>query len=1000
VAWLLLSLLSPGFLLAQSPSGALKGQISDPSGASVPAARVVAVSSTGQFKAGVVHPDGSYEVNGLAPGAYTVRARAKGFAPFEQQNVQVAAGKTGKVNIALQIAEQVEKVEVTDSTTKVSVNPEENANSLVIKGEDLQALSDDPDELQSELEALAGPSAGPNGGQIYIDGFTAGQLPPKADILEIRINQNPFSAEYDRLGYGRIDITTRPGSSQFHGQVMGDINASPFNTRNPFAGQEPAYHTDFFNANLGGPLGKKASFFFSIFRRDIGDDAVVSAYVLDPTTLAETSLSQAVASPRTLTNLSPRFDYQLSNTNVLSIRYQFFDNNATNSGIGQLNLASLGINTHSEEHALQVSDTQVFSAKTLNQFRFQYLHDDSTSAAQPDQTIPYTLSVLGAFNGGPSSSGTFTDTQNHYEVQNLTSFFLGKHTLVVGGRVRDIQDSNSSNANFNGTFTFPCLANTPLSPCTPPAPQTSYQTAEQNLQACANSGGTNCETSGPSQFLLVAGTPLSTVNMLDVGLFAQDDWQLHSGMTLSLGLRWETQTGISDHSDFAPRVGFAWGLNQHKNAAAKTVLRAGFGLFYDRFAESLLLQAQRLNGKNQQTFMVPSPTFFPVIPSVSDLSNYAVTPTRYEIDPHLHAPYTIQSAMGLEQQLSKNATLSVTYLNAHGVHQLITDDINAPVCGTFSLGLPNCGYYPYGQAAGNIYDFQSGGLFNQNQLITNFNLRLGTKLTLGGFYTLSYAKADTTGNSGGLVMNPYDIRQDYGRAAFDVRNRGVIVGNWNLPHRFTLSPFVVVSSGSPFNVTVGQDLFGTGAFNARPALGSPCAVSATCPLGTTFISNPATAQSIIPPYAYQNPGQFTFNLRLSKTISFGKEVQRRTSTGGGGFGGPGGGGGGPGGGGGRGMGGGGGGGGGLGPRGLSGGGGGGGLFGGGGTTSNRRFNLTFSANARNLFNDVNLGPRQGTIGSPFFGQSRSIGGLFGGPGGGGGTQAANRRIDFQVVLMF
>jgi hypothetical protein len=978
-AWLFLFLLFPGFLLAQSPSGALKGQISDPSGASVPAARVVAVSSTGQVKAGVVHSDGSYEINGLAPGAYTVRARAKGFALFERQSIQVAAGKTGKVDIALKIAEEVEKVEVTEETTKVSVNPEENANSLVIKGEDLQALSDDPDELQSELEALAGPSAGPNGGQIYIDGFTAGQLPPKADILEIRINQNPFSAEYDRLGYGRIDITTRPGSSQFHGQVMGDINASPFNTRNPFAGQEPGYHTDFYNANVGGPLSKKASFFFSFFRRDIGDDSVVSAFVLDPTTLAETSLSQAVASPRTLTNLSPRFDYQLSNNNVISVRYQFFDNNATNSGIGQFNLASLGLNTHSEEHTLQVSDTQVFSAKTLNQFRFQYLHDNSTAAPQ---TLAPTISVLGAFTGGGNSSGTSTDTQNHYEVQNLTSFFLGKHTLVVGGRLRDIEDTNSSNANFNGTFTFPSLA--------------AYQTAEQSLQTCTNSGGTNCEASGASQFLIVAGTPLGTLNMLDVGLFAQDDWQLHPGMTLSLGLRWESQTGISDHSDFAPRVGFAWGLNRHKNAAAKTVLRAGFGLFYDRFAESLLLQAQRLNGTNQQTFLVPSPTFFPAIPSISDLSNYAETPTRYEIDPNVHAPYTIQSAMGLEQQLSKNATVSLTYLNAHGVHQLITDDINAPLPGTFPLGEPQLGTRPYGQAAGNIYDFQSGGLFNQNQLIANFNLRL-TKLTLGGFYTLSYANADTTGNSAGLVMNPYDIRQDYGRAAFDVRNRGVIVGNWNLPHQFTLSPFVVASSGSPFNVSSGQDLFGTGTFNARPAF---AAAGATCsPTGPIFCTSlgnfnalPSTALSIIPPYAYQNPGQFTFNLRLSKTFSFGKEIQRRTSTGGGGFGGPGGGG--PGGGGGRGMGG-----GGLGGRGLSGGGGPGGFFGGGATNSNRRFNLTISANARNLFNDVNLGPRQGVVGSPLFGQSNSIGGLFGG-GPGGGTQAANRRIDFQAVFAF
>ena len=181
----------------------------------------------------------------------------------------------------------------------------------MIKGEDLQALSDDPDELQSELEALAGPAAGPNGGQIYVDGFTAGQLPPKADILEIRINQNPFSAEYDKLGYGRIEITTRPGASQFHGQVMGDLNDSAFNTRNPFARMNRAYHSDYFNGNVGGPLSKKASFFFTFFRRDIDDNSVVSAFVLDPTTLAQTPFSQAVPTPSTRTNLSPRVRFSV-----------------------------------------------------------------------------------------------------------------------------------------------------------------------------------------------------------------------------------------------------------------------------------------------------------------------------------------------------------------------------------------------------------------------------------------------------------------------------------------------------------------------------------------------------------------------------------------------------------------------------------------------------------------------------------------------------------------
>lgn len=120
---LLLLLLCPGLLLAQNPAGALGGKISDPSGLPVPNAKVDAVSSTGHVKAGVVHPDGSYDIEGLAPGNYAVRAAAKGFAPFEQKDVQVAAGKTGRVNISLQIAQEIEKVQVTTPSTKVSVNP-------------------------------------------------------------------------------------------------------------------------------------------------------------------------------------------------------------------------------------------------------------------------------------------------------------------------------------------------------------------------------------------------------------------------------------------------------------------------------------------------------------------------------------------------------------------------------------------------------------------------------------------------------------------------------------------------------------------------------------------------------------------------------------------------------------------------------------------------------------------------------------------------------------
>ena len=259
--------------------------------------------------------------------------------------------------------------------------PEDNASAVVIKGDDLQALSDDPDELQTELEALAGPSAGPSGGEIYIDGFTGGQLPPKDAILEVRVNQNPFSAEYDKLGYGRIEITTKPGFSQFHGNLFADGNDSDFNARSPFALAEPGYHTEFFNGSLGGPINKKASFFLDGFRRDIQNSEVVSAVVLSPN-FAEQPLNQVVINPLTRTNIAPRLDYQLGANNVLSVRYQYWRDIEDNDGIQQFSLPTQAYDQREIEHAVQVTDTQVISARTVNQARFQFLREESTQSAR------------------------------------------------------------------------------------------------------------------------------------------------------------------------------------------------------------------------------------------------------------------------------------------------------------------------------------------------------------------------------------------------------------------------------------------------------------------------------------------------------------------------------------------------------------------------------------------------------------------------------------------
>src|SRR5208282_994447 len=619
---------------AQSPgtTGTLRGQVTDPSGAVVTNATVAVLVSGGQTHSAATSKTGGYEIGNLAPGKYTVTANAKGFAVFVQNDVDVAAGQVAQFNISLDINVQEEKVNVQgeEETPQVDVNPANNASQIVLSGKDLEALPDDPDELQSDLEALAGPSAGPNGGQLYIDGFTAGQLPPKSSIREIRINQNPFSAEYDKLGYGRIEIFTKPGTDKLHGQFQVVGNDSGLNTRNPFLGdalQQP-YDSVIFMGNVGGPINRKASFFLDVQRRNIDEIAVVDTPALD--------LNESVPNPRTRTNIAPRIDYQVSTNNTLTARYQYYRDTWENNGVGGFVLPEAGYNTLSTEHAVQITDTQVLSTKAINETRFQYLRDNSN---QNPVSTAVGINVLGAFTGGGSSLGTQTDHQDHYELQNYTSISQGNHFVKFGGRLRAVHEVNTSNAGFNGTYTF-----------------SSYQ----NYTAA---------TPTPSQLIIdgpSGAAPTVPVTVVDAGLYVQDDWNVRPNITLSGGLRLETQNAIHDHADLAPRLGFAWGIGGGGKSAPKTVLRGGFGLFYDRFTNTLVLNADRLNGVTQQQYIVDNPTYTlpPPVPTSS-----ATPQAIYQISPNLNAPYIMQSAFSMERQVTKIANVTLTYLNSRGVHQ-------------------------------------------------------------------------------------------------------------------------------------------------------------------------------------------------------------------------------------------------------------------------------------------------------------------------------------------
>ena len=206
IALMFLSLSS----FAQGTStGTIKGLVLDDTGAYVPATDIKITGPRGFNHTYQTDALGTFTVPGLQPGNYSVKTNRAGFA-ISTATAAVEAGRVVNLKIPLKIEASKQEVTVQgESVGTVSVEASANASQLVLKQTEIDALPDDPDDLAADLQALAGPSAGPNGGQIYIDGFTGGQLPPKSAIREIRINQNPFSAEFDRLGYGRIEILTK-----------------------------------------------------------------------------------------------------------------------------------------------------------------------------------------------------------------------------------------------------------------------------------------------------------------------------------------------------------------------------------------------------------------------------------------------------------------------------------------------------------------------------------------------------------------------------------------------------------------------------------------------------------------------------------------------------------------------------------------------------------------------------------------------------------------------
>jgi hypothetical protein len=284
------------------------------------------------------------------------------------------------------------------------------------------------------------------------------------------------------------------------------------------------------------------------------------------------------------------------------------------------------------------------------------------------------------------------------------------------------------------------------------------------------------------------------------------------------------------------------------------------------------------------------------------------------------------------------------------LHALRSRNVNAPLPGTFIPGFPNGGIRPNAEV-GNIFEFESSGVFNQRQLAIHASNNIGSKLSFFATYILGRAWSDTDG-AGSFPADSYDLRAEYGRAAVDIHHQFYLGGSISAPHDIFISPYLTVHSGMPFDITTGRDANGDALFTERPAFASDLTRPGVLvtPFGT-FDPTRAPGQVIIPRNYGQGPGFISLNVFASKTFNFAGSFRRCNAL----------------------------------PAASA------------AKSADRTYKVILSVQIQNLFNHTNLGPPIGNLTSPLFGQSNWNAGDY---GFGGGNPSGNRRIEGQIRFVF
>jgi hypothetical protein len=744
---------------------AITGTVLDPRRAPVTEATVTLQQGpNGVQKAVKTDAAGRFRFEGVGDGSYSVKVELDGFATSV-----TALQVSGKTPAALTI-----KMSLPTVLTKVTVVGEEEAQVSTGISENLDTASVDQNLLEKvpifDQDYVAAMSAfldagaiGTSGVQTIVNGVEVTSVTVSASaVQEVRINQNPYSAEYSRPGRGGLEIITKEAASDYHGTFNFIFRDSVLNARDPFALTRAPEQRRIFEGAFSGPIGpsKSWSFMLSGHRQEEDLQSVVFAQgVSGP-------IQESLPSPKRDTLFTVHIGHQFSDTHSAYWQYTEWDYPASNQGVGGFTLPEAATNSNQWEREWVFNDRYTVSPHLL--FQFQLLvgweHHETTSVNSAQKIV-----VQGAFTSGGAQINSL-GVEHDVQISAVASWTHGNHFVKFGINVPDLSKRDNVNHNdFGGIYSFASLND--------------YM-AEQ-----------------PYLFQQQRGSGTASYWDDQVAGFVQDEYKFRPNLSFSVGLRYNWQNHLSDNTQFAPRFAFAFSPDKKR----KTVVRGGAGVFFDRTGAGLPGDVLLYNGVVLRSLLLLNPTYPDPFSGGGSLAS--LPSDLMQFDPTIREPYTIQYSLGVERQLAKRTTLAVTFNGSRGIDLFRSRDINAPLQPSYMV-VPN-------PSIGFLRNIESSGRQAGNSL--DITLRGQVTRHVTGLVQYTFSSTDNnTGGVGWYPANQYDLSGEWSRADFDQRHRLNLLESFSPGKQLTFGVGVQLATGKPYTMTTGLDQYGTGLVNARP----------------------------------------------------------------------------------------------------------------------------------------------------------------------------------------